>query len=131
MKETLDFLKEVGTFYLATVDGDQPHVRPFGAVNEFDGKIYLITALEKDVFKQIEKNPKVEISGTTQDGRWLRLNATLVRDDNAEAKKSMLDANPNLRAMYSEDDGKSVVLYLKDATSTICSFTAAPVTYNF
>ena len=99
MKEVLQFLQDAGVFYIATMDGDQPRVRPFGAINEFDGKIYIITSNEKDVYKQMQKNPKVEISGMNKEGKWIRLSCEVVRDDRTEAKKSMLDANPTLRAM--------------------------------
>ncbi len=131
MKETMDFLREAGTFYLATVDGDQPRVRPFGAVSEYEGKLYILTSNEKDVYRQIQKNSKVEISGMNQSGKWIRLMAELVVDDRYDAKKAMLDQNPSLRSMYSEDDAKAEVLYFKNATATICSFTEAPVIYRF
>ena len=130
MKKTLQFLKDARTFYLATMDGDQPRVRPFGAVAEFEDKLYLITANTKDVYAQLMKNPKVEISGMA-DGKWIRLSGELVRDDRVEARRAMLEANPSLRRMYSEQDGKMEVLYLKNAVSTICSFTEAPVTTRF
>ncbi|MBQ7371964.1 MAG: pyridoxamine 5'-phosphate oxidase family protein [Blautia sp.] len=130
MKEALQFLKDAGTFYLATVDGDQPRVRPFGAVAEFEDKLYIITNNEKEVYKQLEKNPKFEISGMAK-GKWIRLSGEAVRDDRREARKAMLDANPSLRSMYNEDDGKVEVLYIQNATVTICSFTDAPVTWQF
>ena len=130
MKETLQFLKDAGTFYLATVDGDQPRVRPFGAVVEFEGKLYIVTNNQKDVYKQMQKNPKIEISGMAK-GKWIRLSGEAVRDDRFEARKAMLDENPSLRNMYSEDDGKVEVLYLQNATASICSFTDDPVTYSF
>ena len=130
MKETMEFLQKAGTFYLATVEGDQPHVRPFGAVCEFEGKLYIVTNNMKDVYKQMEANPKIEISGMAG-GKWIRLKAEAVRDDRFEARKAMLDANPSLRNMYHEDDGKVEVLYLQNATAAICSFTNAPVTYTF
>lgn len=131
MKEVLQFLQDAGVFYIATMDGDQPRVRPFGAINEFEGKIYIITSNEKDVYKQMQKNPKVEISGMNKEGKWIRLSCEVVRDDRTEAKKSMLDANPSLRAMYSEEDGKMEVLYFKNAKAAICSFTEAPVSIEF
>ena len=127
----LQFLQDAGVFYIATTDGDQPRVRPFGAINEFEGKIYIITSNEKDVYKQMQKNPKVEISGMNKEGKWIRLSCEVVRDDRTEAKKSMLDANPSLRAMYSEEDGKMEVLYFKNANAVICSFTEAPAAYQF
>ncbi|MBR1851799.1 MAG: pyridoxamine 5'-phosphate oxidase family protein [Lachnospiraceae bacterium] len=131
MKEALEFLKNAGTFYLATVDGNQPRVRPFGAVCGFEDKLYIVTNNEKDVYAQMQKNPRIEISGMTNDGKWIRLAAEAVRDDRLEARKAMLDANPSLRRMYSEDDGKVEVLYLQNAVATVCSFTDAPVTYQF
>ncbi len=130
MKETLEFLKKAGTFYLATMDGDQPRVRPFGAVCEFEGKLYLVTNNKKDVYKQIMANPKIEISGMA-DGKWIRLSGEAVQDPRREAKKAMLDANPGLRGMYNEDDGIVEVLYLRNATAVFCSFTDAPVTHTF
>ena len=130
MKEVLEFLQKAGTFYVATVDGDQPHVRPFGAVCEFEGKLYLVTNNTKDVYKQMLANPKLEISGMA-DNKWIRLSAEAVRDDRREARKAMLDANEGLRNMYNEDDGKVEVLYLKNATAAICSFTEAPVSCSF
>ena len=131
MKEVLQFLQDAGVFYIATMDGNQTRVRPFGAINEFDGKIYIITSNEKDVYKQMQKNPKVEISGMNKEGKWIRLSCEVVRDDRTEAKKSMLDANPTLRAMYSEEDGKMEVLYFQNANASICSFTEAPAVYQF
>ena len=130
MKEVLEFLQKAGTFYVATVDGDQPHVRPFGAVCEFEGKLYLVTNNTKDVYKQMLANPKLEISSMA-DNKWIRLSAEVVRDDRREARKAMLDANEGLRNMYNEDDGKVEVLYLKNATAAICSFTEPPVSYSF
>ena len=131
MKEVFEFLKNSGVFYIATVDGDQPHVRPFGAVSEFEGKLYIITNNEKDVYKQIMNNPKVEVSCMNSKGQWIRLTATLVRDERREAKTAMLNANPDLRGMYSEDDGKMEVLFFEKVTAAICSFTSAPEIYSF
>lgn len=130
MEEVLEFLQKAGTFYVATVDGDQPRVRPFGAVCEFECKLYLVTNNTKDVYKQMLANPKIEISGMA-DNKWIRLSAEVVRDDRREARKAMLDANEGLRNMYNVDDGKVEVLYLKNATATICSFTEPPVSYSF
>ena len=130
MEKVCQFLKDCGTYFLATEDGDQPRVRPFGTVNIFDGKLYIQTGKVKDVSKQIAANPKVEISAFAG-GKWIRVSGTLVNDDRIEAKVSMLDAYPNLKAMYSADDDNTQVLYLKDATATFCSFTEAPETVTF
>ncbi len=130
MERVEKFLKEAGTYYLATVEGDQPRVRPFGTVNVFEGKLYIQTGKSKPVSKQLAANPKAEICAF-KDGEWLRVAATLVEDDRKEAKKAMLDAYPQLRGMYSEDDDNTQVLYLKDATATFSSFTKAPETVTF
>lgn len=127
MKEVHDFIKKCGTYYLATVEGDQPRNRPFGTINIFDGKLYIQTGKSKEVSKQIQKNPKVEIScfdGSS--GQWLRLAGELVRDDRREAKVDMLEHYPDLKKMYSADDDNTEVLYFKNATATIYSFSAAP-----
>ena len=131
MQKTGEFLKECGVFYLATADGDQPRVRPFGATAVFEDKLYLITGNGKDVFSQMMKDPKIEISGTAPDGRWIRLTAKAVRDGRVEARRAMLEQNPDLRAMYDENDGVMEVFYLTDAEAKICSFTAAPEIERF
>lgn len=130
MEEVYEFLKKCGTFYIATIDGNQPRVRPFGVVNIFEGKLYIQTGKSKNVSKQMQINPKVEISAF-MDGTWIRLEGTVVRDDRREAKASMLDANPMLRSMYSEDDDNTEVLYFDKAKATFCSFTDAPRTVEF
>ena len=130
MERVEKFLKEAGTYYLATVDGDQPRVRPFGTVNNFEGKLYIQTGKVKDVSKQLHKNPKAEICAF-KDGAWLRVACTLVPDERLEAKKSMLDAYPSLQGMYKADDDNTEVLYMKDATATFSSFTSAPEIVTF
>lgn len=130
MNEVYEFLKKCGTYYLATVDGDQPRVRPFGTVAVFEDKLYIQTGKVKDVSKQIQANPKVEVSAF--DGAsWIRVAGKLVRDDRVEAKKHMLDCYPNLQAMYSAEDDNTEVLYFEDATATISSFTAEPKVIKF
>ena len=130
MKEVYDFLKNAETYYLATMDGDQPRVRPFGSVDIFDGKLYIQTGKVKAVAKQIAANPKVELCAF-KDGRWLRITGELVEDDRREAKKHMLDSYPVLRRMYSEDDGNTLVLYFKNAIAVFSSFTEPPRTVRF
>ena len=130
MDEVYEFLKKCGTFYIATEEGDKPRVRPFGVVNIFEDKLYIQTGKSKNVSKQMQVNPNVEISAF-DDGKWIRLEGKVVRDDRREAKKSMLDANPMLRGMYSEDDDNTEVLYFENAKATFCSFTEAPKTVEF
>lgn len=130
MKEVYDFLKKCGVFYLATCDGDKPRVRPFGALNIFEEKLYFQTGKVKNVSKQISINPNVEICAFTE-GKWIRLEGVLVADDRLEAKVSMLDNNPELKAMYSADDDNTEVLYIKNAKATISSFTDAPKVIDF
>ncbi|MBR6255991.1 MAG: pyridoxamine 5'-phosphate oxidase family protein [Lachnospiraceae bacterium] len=130
MQRVEKFLKEAGTYYLATVDGDQPRVRPFGTINEFDGKLYIQTGKSKDVSRQIHANPKVEICAF-MNGEWLRVACELVEDDRREARQSMLDAYPSLQNMYSADDGNTEVFYLKNATATFSAFTHAPEVEKF
>ena len=130
MNEVLEFLKKCNTYYLATVEGDQPRVRPFGTINLYDGKLYIQTGKSKDVSKQLAANPKLELCAF--DGQqWLRISATAVNDDSFEAKKDMLDNYPSLQAMYSPEDDNTQVLWLKDAVATFSSFTAAPKVVKF
>ena len=130
MERTLKFLKEAGTYYLATVDGNQPRVRPFGTINEFEGKLYIQTGKKKDVSKQLHANPKAEICAF-MNGEWIRVACELVADDRREAKVSMLEAYPNLQGMYSADDDNTEVLYMKNATATFSSFAGAPEVEKF
>lgn len=130
MNEVYEFLKEAQTYYLATVEGDQPRVRPFGTVDIFEGKLYIQTGKVKSVSKQIEVNPKVEICAF-KDGKWLRIAGELVRDERVEAKEHMLDNYPSLKGMYSATDDNTEVLYFKNATATFSSFTEAPKIINF
>lgn len=125
MEEVFELLKKIGTYYLATVDGNKPRVRPFGTVDLYNGKLYIQTGKKKDVSKQIEKNPNVELCAF-QDGVWVRVAGKLVNDDSREAKKHMLDNYPNLRDMYNEDDDNTLVLYFEDGVATIYSFTSQP-----
>lgn len=130
MKQVYDFLKKAEVYYLATVEGDQPRVRPFGTVNEFEGKLYIQTGKVKPVSHQLAANPRAEICAFCE-GTWIRISCELVEDDRLEAKKSMLDAYPNLRGMYDENDGNTQVLYLKNATATISAFGKESVTVSF
>ena len=130
MKRVEQFLKEAGTYYLATIEGDQPRVRPFGTIHNFEGKLYIQTGKVKDVSKQIHANPKVEIC-SFMNGEWLRVACELVEDDRREARQSMLDAYPSLQQMYSADDGNTEVFYLKNATATFSSFTKQPEVVTF
>ena len=130
MQRVCDFLKEAGVYYLATVEGDQPRVRPFGTAHIFEGKLYIQTGHVKPCARQLIANPKAELCAF-HNGTWLRIACSLVEDDRVEAKKSMLDAYPNLRRMYDENDGNTMVLYMENATATFSSFTAAPEVVTF
>ena len=130
MKRVEQFLKEAGTYYLATVDGDQPRVRPFGTIHIFEGKLYLQTGKVKDVSKQLHANPKAEICAF-KDGEWLRVAGELIEDDRREARVSMLGAYPALQKMYAPDDGNTEVFYFKNAVATFSSFTKAPEVITF
>ena len=130
MQRVADFLKEAGAYYLATVEGDQPRVRPFGTAHIFEGKLYIQTGKVKDVSKQIHANPKVEVCAF-KDGKWLRIAGELVEDDRVEARQSMLDAYPSLQNMYKADDGNTEVFYFKDAVATFSSFTDEPEVVRF
>ena len=130
INEVCDFLKEVGTYYLATADGDQPRVRPFGTAHIFEDKLYIQTGMSKEVYKQIKANPKFEISAFTG-GKWIRVSGTLVGDDSDECVSSMLDAYPSLRRMYAAGDGNSICYGIENGTATFCSFTEAPRTVTF
>lgn len=130
MQEVYEFLKKCKTYYLATVDGDQPRVRPFGTVDIFEGKLYIQTGKVKEVSKQLQKNPKAEICAY-MDGKWLRVSGKLIRDDRIEAKKHLLDNYPKLLGRYSPYDDNTEVLYFEDATATFYSFTEEPRTIKF
>ncbi len=131
MNEIYEFIKKCGTYYLATLDEDgQPRVRPFGTINLFEGKLYIQTGKVKDVSKQIQKNPKVELC-CFDGAQWCRLAGQLVRDDRREAKVSMLESYPDLKSMYSADDDNTEVLYFKNAKATLSSFSAAPKVVEF
>ncbi len=130
MERCVAFLKDAEVYYLATVDGDQPRVRPFGTANVFEGKLYIQTGKVKDVSRQLKANPKAEICAF-RDGKWLRVAGELIEDDRREARVSMLDAYPDLQRMYSPDDGNTVVYYFKNATAVFSSFTSAPEVVKF
>lgn len=130
MNEVLKFLQDNPTFYIATVDGDQARVRPFGAVNEFEGKLYFCTNNTKPVFKQFVENPKVEVCTVSPKGEWIRLSGKAVVDPSREAKAAMLEAVPSLKKMYSSDDSIFEVFYLSEAVAVINSFSDEPKTFN-
>jgi len=130
MQTVHDFLKKVGVYYLATVEGDQPRVRPFGTINLFECKLYIQTGKKKNVAAQLASNPKVELSAF--DGEtWIRVAATLVEDNRAEAQESLLEAYPQLRNMYAVNDGNNMVCYLKDVTATFLAFAGELRTVKF
>lgn len=130
MERVCEFLKSAGVYYLATVEGDQPRVRPFGTAHIFEGRLYIQTGKVKPTSKQLLANPKAEICAF-KDGAWLRVAGELVEDDRREARKSMLDAYPELRSMYNEDDGNTQVFYFKNAAATLSAFDKAPEVIEF
>ena len=130
MERVCNFLKGAGVYYLATVEGDQPRVRPFGTAHIFEGKLYIQTGKVKPTSHQLAANPKAEICAFME-GAWIRIVCELVEDDRFEAKKSMLDAYPNLRGMYDENDGNTQVFYMKNAVATFCAFGKAPEIVEF
>ena len=130
MNEVYEFLKKYHTFYLATVEGDQPRVRPVGAIGVFEGKLYTQSGHVKNVAKQLEANPKAEIC-CFGDGTWLRIACKLIEDPRIEAQEAMLEANPGLRRMYAAGDGNTQVLRFDDVTATCSSFTSEPRTVTF
>ena len=130
MDKVLKFLKDVETYYLATVEGDQPRVRPFGTAHVFEGKLYIQTRKVKDVSKQLHQNPKAEICAF-KNGEWLRVSGKLIEDDRNEVRQSMLDAYPSLQKMYKADDGNTEVFYFENATAIFSSFTHEPQIIKF
>lgn len=132
MQEVQNYLKECGVFYIATVDGDQPRVRPFGVSEIINGKLYIMTGKVKNVFKQMDANGKFEICALKPSGsEWMRLSGTLVNDDDLAVKTEFLERNPGLKSMYKPDDGNMAVLYITGATARFCSFSAPERVVNF
>lgn len=129
-KRTLDFLKAAGTYFLATDDGGQPRVRPFGTIHEYNGSLYIQTGKKKKVSREIHANPRIEISAML-DGDWIRLSAEAYEDDRREARVSMLESYPELKAMYDPDDGNTEVFALKNCKVTIASFTKPEEHHDF
>ena len=130
MKRVCEFLKNAGVYYLATVEGDQPRVSPFVTAHIFEDKLYIQTGKVKPTSKQLLANPKAEICAF-KDGSWIRIAGELVEDDRVEARKSMLDAYPELRRMYDENDGNTQVFYFKNATATFSAFGKEPEVVEF
>ena len=130
IERVCQFLDEAQTYYLATVEGDQPRVRPFGTALIYDGKLYIQTGKVKPVSKQLAVNPKAEICAF-KGGKWIRIAGELISDDNRDVMVAMLEKMPSLKAIYSPDDGNMQMLYFKDATATFSSFTEAPETIRF
>lgn len=129
MKRVLEFLKESNTFYLATTEGDQPRVRPFGVAFEYEGKLYIVTNNTKKCYKQMIQNPKVEMCGMNKKGQWIRVTGEVANDDRLEVKEAALEVAPSLKSMYSANDGIFAVLYFTKGQATISSFTSEPETF--
>ena len=132
MQEVQSYLKECGAFFIATTDGDQPRVRPFGVSEIINGRLYIITGKVKDVYKQMDKNGKFEICALKKSGsEWMRLSGTLVNDETLSVKEEFLKRNPGLKAMYKADDDNMAVLYITNATARFCSFSTPERKVNF
>ena len=130
MERVEKFLKDADVYYLATMEGDQPRVRPFGTAHIFEGKLYIQTGKVKEVYKQLKENPKAEICACMKD-QWLRISGELIEDDRREARQSMLDDYPSLQSMYSADDGNTAVFYFQNATAVFSSFQTEPEIIKF
>ena len=130
MNEIYEFLKSCGTYYLATVEGDQPRVRPFGTIDIFDGKLAIQTGKCKEVSRQMHANPKIEICAF-ENGKWIRVEATVKEDARVEAQAHMLDAYPELKAMYAAGDGNTEIFTLESGKATVFTFGGAPKTILF
>ena len=130
IEKVTKFLKDAETYYLATAEGDQPRVRPFGTAHLYEGKLYIQTGKVKDVSKQLMANPKAEICAFKGE-EWIRVAGELVEDDRVEARQSMLDAYPSLQKMYAADDGNTQVFYFRNATATLSAFTHEPEVIKF
>jgi uncharacterized pyridoxamine 5'-phosphate oxidase family protein len=130
MQEVYNFLKKTQTYYLATVEKDQPRVRPFGTIDLFEGKLYIQTGKAKSVSKQLAANPKIEICAFNGEA-WLRIQADAVEDPRREPKVHMLEAYPTLKDRYSADDANTQVFFLKNAVATIATFAGEPKTIKF
>lgn len=130
LQKIVSFLDETHVYYLATAEGDQPRVRPFGTALLYEGRLYIQTGKVKPVSKQLAANPKAEICAF-QGNKWLRLAGELVNDDSREVKAAMLEKMPELKGMYSPDDGNMQVLYFRNATATFTSFGSAPEVITF
>ena len=121
------FLDEAQVYYLATAEGDQPRVRPFGTALVYEDKLYIQTGKVKPVSRQLAVNPKAELCAF-HNGQWLRVSGKLLNDDRREAKVAMLEKYPNLKRMYDPDDGNTQVLFFEEGVATFSSFTAPPET---
>ena len=130
MNEVYELLRKAGTYFLATSEDGQPHVRPFGTADLYQGRLYFLTGKSKAVSRQLHANPRLELCAMTGD-RWLRVEGSAVEDDSREARAAILELHPNLQSVYSPDDGNTEVWYLRNCTATLCSFTEPPKTWKF
>lgn len=129
METVHDFIKQAGTYYIASAEGDQPRVRPFGVIHIFEDKLYIQTGRRKKCYKQFV-NQKVELC-CMHGGKWIRLSGTLAEDKRIEAEEAVLSAYPSLGGMYKAGDGNNCVLYFTNARATISSFTEPEEVYEF
>ena len=130
MNEVHALLRQAGTYFLATCEDGQPHVRPFGTADLYQGRLYFLTGKSKAVSRQLHANPRLELCAMAGD-RWLRVEGSAVEDDSREARAAILELHPNLQSVYSPDDGNTEVWYLRNCTAALYSFTEPPKTWKF
>ena len=126
MNRVVEELKKVKIFYIATVEDDQPRVRPFSSIAEFESNAYICTGKHKEIYSQISKNPKIELSGMYDGGTWLRVSATLELDERIEAQEAVLNDPTGPSQLYKPNDGRFVVYKLTNVKALKYNFYAAP-----
>lgn len=126
MNNVLNELRKVKVFYIATVDGNKPRVRPFSSITEFEDKLYICCGKQKEVYKQLKTNPYIEICGMYDRGSWLRVAAKAVEDERIEAQEAMLEDQSGPSQLYKAGDGRFVVFKLEEVEALKFNFYSAP-----
>lgn len=128
-KKVYEFLEDAKTFYLATMEGNQPRVRPYGAMLFFEGKNYIMAFGQTNATRQIAANQKAEICAFK--GRTLRIECKLVEDNRPEVGKALVDKMPVLKPVLGENGENGVMYYLKDATANFFKIMKLDETVKF